>query len=148
MEFLSATAPKWVNETHTLIDLLVEHPKFGSIPFSAGPSDQEEHGRLLFERAIAGEFGPIAEYVAPAVPVVIPQIVSKAQGIAALVEVGLWPSVKAYFSTEATETEQDLFEAITEFHRQSPLLLTLRTRFSLTDEELDNLFILANTKVI
>ena len=88
--------------------------------------------------------------IKPAEPesVYVPQIVTKAQGIAAMIEVGLWSSVKAFFATEASEAEQDLFSAITEFHRQSPLLVSLKARFDLTDDALDNLFILASGKVI
>jgi len=33
------------------IDMEVEHPVFGTIPFTASPDDTEEHGRLLFEDA-------------------------------------------------------------------------------------------------
>ena len=35
------------------------------MPFTATPDDSEAHGRELFERALAGEFGEIAEYVEP-----------------------------------------------------------------------------------
>jgi len=34
------------------------------MPFGAMANDVEEHGRLLYARVIAGEFGPIAPYVA------------------------------------------------------------------------------------
>lgn len=50
------------------IDLVVEHPTHGEIPFTASPTDSEAHGRELYARAMDGEFGPIAPYVAP-VPV-------------------------------------------------------------------------------
>lgn len=49
------------------IDLEIEHPAFGWIPFTASPGDVEAHGRDLFARATAGEFGPVAEFVAPTV---------------------------------------------------------------------------------
>jgi len=35
------------------IDMEVEHPVFGTIPFTASPDDPEEHGRLLFADAKA-----------------------------------------------------------------------------------------------
>ena len=50
------------------IDMLVEHPIFGVIPFTASPDDPEDYGRDLFTRAKAGEFGPIAAYVDPITP--------------------------------------------------------------------------------
>jgi hypothetical protein len=35
------------------------------VPFGASPTYDYEYGRDLFARAVAGEFGPIAEYVEP-----------------------------------------------------------------------------------
>jgi hypothetical protein len=37
------------------------------LPFGATNHDPHDHGRDLFERAEAGEFGPIAAYVAPVI---------------------------------------------------------------------------------
>lgn len=45
--------------------LEINHPVYGWIPFMASPDDCEAHGRELYARAIAGEFGDIAPYVAP-----------------------------------------------------------------------------------
>lgn len=47
------------------IDVEIEHPKFGWLPFTASPDDVEEQGRELFKRAQAGEFGQVAPYVPP-----------------------------------------------------------------------------------
>ena len=43
------------------IDMEVEHPVHGLIPFTASPYDPEEHGRLLFADAKA----TAAPYVEP-----------------------------------------------------------------------------------
>jgi hypothetical protein len=43
------------------IDMEIEHPVHGPIPFTASPDDPEEHGRLLFADAQA----TAAPYVAP-----------------------------------------------------------------------------------
>lgn len=84
----------------------------------------------------------------PADPVVepIPQVVSKAQGIAVMSQVvigdsNLWLKVKAYFDTEADEISRDLFYAIQVFNRQSPMLNNLKGLFGLDDAALDRLFI-------
>lgn len=68
---MHAKDPRYVNAQGTLIDLTLTHPVFGEIPFTASPEDVEEHGRDLFARAVAGEFGPVAEYVAPPEPPVV-----------------------------------------------------------------------------
>jgi hypothetical protein len=59
--------PVWANVEHTLIDCVITTSQFGDeeLPFTADPKDVEPHGRALFERIVAGEFGPIGEYVPP-----------------------------------------------------------------------------------
>ena len=54
----------------TAIDLEIEHPVYGWIPFTASPDDVEQLGRDLYQQAASGTYGPIAPYVAP---VVLPQ---------------------------------------------------------------------------
>lgn len=58
------------------IDVEWNHPDYGWIPFTASPDDVTEYGRELFARVSAGEFGEVAEYVAPPV--------SRAQQVAAI----------------------------------------------------------------
>lgn len=50
------------------IDMEIEHPVYGWIPFTASPDDVEELGRALHAAAIAGELGPVAAYVPPPAP--------------------------------------------------------------------------------
>lgn len=47
------------------IDCEINHPLHGWIPFTASPDDVEPLGPEIYSRAVAGEFGPIAPYVAP-----------------------------------------------------------------------------------
>lgn len=68
---IDAKNPKWVNAEHTLIDVEAkfEHypEEWGYLSFLANPNDVEAHGRDLYQRCVNGEFGTIAEYVAPVV---------------------------------------------------------------------------------
>jgi hypothetical protein len=50
------------------IDMEIEHPAYGWIPFTASPDDTEQMGRELYAQAAAGDFGPVVEYVAPPAP--------------------------------------------------------------------------------
>ena len=50
------------------IDLKIDHPVYGLIPFTASPDDSEEQGRLIYEEAKKGKFGTVAPYVAPPAP--------------------------------------------------------------------------------
>lgn len=59
----TARNPK-VNQVGT-VDLEIDHPAFGWLTFSASPDDVEPHGRDLYARAMAGEFGPVAPWVEP-----------------------------------------------------------------------------------
>ncbi len=59
----------WANAEKTMIDLEINHPVFGWIPFTANPDDVEAHGRELFAMLAAGEAGPVADYVPPPEPV-------------------------------------------------------------------------------
>ena len=50
------------------VDLEINHPQFGWVPFTAAPDDTETYGRELYAQAVAGDFGPVAAYVAPPAP--------------------------------------------------------------------------------
>jgi hypothetical protein len=61
-----AKNPKWVDKAHTSIELIVNFEEIGKdVPFHATPNDTEEHGRDVFARAVANEFGVIAEWTPP-----------------------------------------------------------------------------------
>lgn len=61
-----ANNPKWVDQAHTSIDLTVRFEEIDEdLPFHATPNDTEEHGRDIYTRAVAGEFGVIAEWTPP-----------------------------------------------------------------------------------
>lgn len=69
MQITSARNPIFKSADSQTIDLLVffdsssvEHP------FTASAADSEAHGRDLFARAMAGEFGPVSPFVPPPPP--------------------------------------------------------------------------------
>lgn len=63
---MQAKNPIFADDTNQNIDLIITHPVFGEIPFTASQNDVEETGRDLFVRALAGEFGQVAAFVPPA----------------------------------------------------------------------------------
>ncbi len=66
MIFEYAKNPVWVNEQHTMIDLIVKFKHLNSeVPFTADFNDCEAHGRDIFALATNGEFGEIAPFVPP-----------------------------------------------------------------------------------
>lgn len=62
MKINTATSPQWANADQTAITLTVDFEGVGELPFTATPNDSESHGRDLFARASAGDFGPVAAY--------------------------------------------------------------------------------------
>lgn len=62
MDFKSISNPV-MHPTGILLTVVTQQGETG--PFLATSNDPEAHGRDLFDRAMAGEFGEIAPYVAP-----------------------------------------------------------------------------------
>lgn len=59
-----AKNPIYANQEHTVINLMVKFAEFDEeLPFTAVSDDIHNHGVELFNRAMAGEFGPISDYV-------------------------------------------------------------------------------------
>lgn len=63
-KIIDARSPKWVNAERTPLDMEVHHAEYGWIPSTASPDDPMDYGRVLFQAALDGELGEIAEYVA------------------------------------------------------------------------------------
>lgn len=60
--------PRWLNAEHTLIECEVNfrHVTFEEwTVFCANPNDYMPYSRDIFDRCANGEFGPVAEYIAP-----------------------------------------------------------------------------------
>jgi hypothetical protein len=74
MNFSNVTKPKWANAEKTIIDCVVLFNDIGEeVPFTANPNDCTEHGREIFARCAAGEFGEIGEYVPPPIVKITPE---------------------------------------------------------------------------
>jgi hypothetical protein len=117
----------------------------GEVPFTASPNDPEAHGRELHARALAGEFGPIAAYVAPPPPApVVPQRVEMAQARLALHQAGYLTSVEAAMAA-LPKAAQIEWEFRSHVARQSPLVSAMQGVLTLTDQQVDDLFTLAGT---
>ena len=63
MKLVYAKNSAWSNRSKTFINLVVRFEEIDEeLPFTASSNDVEEHGRDIFTRAVAGEFGSIAEF--------------------------------------------------------------------------------------
>lgn len=65
MKLTNAHTPRWMDASHTCIHLFAQFEHLGDtvIPFTATSYDVEPHGVDAFNRAVAGEFGLIEEFV-------------------------------------------------------------------------------------
>ena len=75
MKIINVTTLQWANAENTLIDCMVLFDHIGeALPFTANPNDSAVHGREIFARCVAGEFGPVAAYVPPPEPEKIQEV--------------------------------------------------------------------------
>nr|WP_319390372.1 hypothetical protein [uncultured Cohaesibacter sp.] len=71
MSYSSVREPRWVDRAHTAIECMVKFDDFvKELPFVANPTDCEAHGREIFAKCVAGEFGAIKEFSAGCQPAV------------------------------------------------------------------------------
>lgn len=64
----SARNPQWANTAQTAINIEVDFDELDEqyVPFTATSYDSMEYGVDIYNRAVAGEFGAIADFVPPA----------------------------------------------------------------------------------
>lgn len=132
---------------HGTVDMEIEHPIFGWIPFTASPDDPEEHGRELYEAVKA----TAAPYVAPPLPTpeearaAMPALTSRQFWLAA-VSIGVTKETVAATVDGLTISDADkawmkveLMEA-TEFERLHPAVVDLAVALNIPPEQLDALW--------
>jgi hypothetical protein len=130
------------------IDLEIDHPQYGWIPFTASPDDPG--GADIYAQAIAGEFGDVAEYVAPPPPPPPPppSVVSMRQARLALLQANLLSRVQAAIESmpEPQRTAALIeWDYSSEVHRHRPFVQGLAGALNLSETDLDNLFTLAGS---
>jgi len=133
------------------IDIELDHPEFGWIPFTASPNDVDnEGGRALFREIVAKEPGHVAPYEGPPLEEIIlnewrqSAVVSTFQAKAMLLQAGYWDDVAA-FMADADPVTRLAWETAREFRRLSPTILEIAEILEITDEQLDDLFRFAAT---
>ncbi len=69
IEILSVRNPQWVNDDHSAINCLIKtNTLCREVSFTASPYDPEPHGREIFAKCVAGEYGVIASSMKSRVP--------------------------------------------------------------------------------
>lgn len=68
MKYTQVTNPQWANAEHTVINCDVNFDDLSEefVPFTANPLDTANPAsKEIFDACVAGEYGPVAEYVPP-----------------------------------------------------------------------------------
>ena len=110
----------------------------------------QDGNRIVADQAFIDAHFPGAELLPEPAPVQtsgVPQSVSRAQGKLALIQAGLWPAAVA-FVEGITDPVQKAYAEVAlndtqEWRRDSPFLAAAAAALSLSDEQLDALFIAA-----
>jgi hypothetical protein len=70
MKYTQVLNPQWANAEHTAINCDVDFDDLNEalVPFTAVASGDYPHSHQIFAECVAGQYGEIAEYVAPVVP--------------------------------------------------------------------------------
>lgn len=78
MKYTQVRNPVWANAEHTLIQCEVDFDDLTEefVPFGAVASGDYAHAHQIFAECVAGNYGPIAEYVPPAPYVPSPEILA------------------------------------------------------------------------
>lgn len=65
MEYTTVSNPQWADSAHTAIAVDVIFPALGGSPvrFNATPNDVMPYGVVIYNDAIAGKYGAIAEHI-------------------------------------------------------------------------------------
>jgi hypothetical protein len=139
---------QWRNPVYAAdgrINVEVNHPTFGWVPFTASPNDVEAHGREIF--AAASE-GPVAPYVPPPAPtpaelLAAERATMRCRRPQARIALGpaMWSQVLAIAADPLTPWALRVWiEDFTELERMSQTTLDLAAALGLTDEQVDDLF--------
>ena len=131
------------------LDMEINHPKYGWIPFHATPDDVEPHGRELYANAIAGEYGEIAPYIAPPEPTAAEVLQAKREA-ATLTPMqfmlnvdaaGMMPAIEAYLAEPTTPNSfKIMWNRASSFERLYPDLVSAATELGITDAQMDAIF--------
>lgn len=118
-----------------------------SLPADAQPITEQQHANLLAAQSAGKVIEPDANGLPIAVDPPPPgpqQVVSRFQARAALHLAGLLTAVESMMADPATDTLARLaWTDAQEFRRTSPTLVAMASALSLTDEQLDQLFVTA-----
>lgn len=159
MKLIEVKNPRWSNAEHTMLDVDATFDSVGTIPFTARPTEGE-FGPSIFAAALDGEYGAIANYIAPPEP--IPDLISRRQFFQQLAAMEMISNADALAAMQRgvipaplqtiidTLPEENQFESqmlivgADSFNRTHPLTETVRLAMQWTEEQRDSFWLEAS----
>ena len=141
MNITNIRNPRYSSASNGTIDVTLELDG-ETVDFTASPNDSTDHGLDIYERAVTGEFGTVAAYVAPAT--LVPAKVSAAQGRITLLGAGLLDTVEALIASSTDRPLKIWYQYATEWERSNTYVNSLANTLGLNTAQVDALFISAS----
>ena len=141
---VSVVNPRWFNPEHTMLvaDVVFEElTELGVLEFSTYADIDTKHGLEIWNKAIAGDYGEIAEYVIP--PEAIPDRVSSRQFSMQLIISGLKDSVDVWIASQ-DELTKCAYEKSSSFVKTDDMMQEGFTALGYTSEQIDQFFLAAS----
>lgn len=124
------------------IDVEIDHPVFGWIPFTASPDDPDQSGRDIFATINLAE---VAAFIEPEpLPPVIPDSVSARQFKLQLLFSDILDEFEAFISTQSRAV-QIAYDNSGSFVRSEPMMQSGFTALGFNDAQIDAFFVAAAT---
>lgn len=139
------------NQRHTahnhLIDMDVLFAEYapGWLPYSAEQGNTEGNGDDLYNRALAGEFGPIAPYVAPEPVIIVPATITKRQACLHLLALELYDDVVALIQSAGMEAAIE-WETTAIIARDNQLMASIQLALGWSGAQVDDFFTAASQR--
>ena len=149
MKFTNIRDLIYVTVDKSRIDLFATCEEFGEIPMTLNLVDTEDihtfvkpdGSEVPLEQYCKTQY--ITPYVEPEpIPEPIPQVITMRQARLQLLEVGLLDGVEALVALD--RKSQIEWEYANEVYRQSPLIESVKGALSLTDKQIDDMFLKAS----
>ena len=148
MKFTNIRDLKYSKADNSTIDLFATCEEFGEIPMTLNLVDTEDLHTFVKPDGTEVPLEQycktleIADYIEPEPIIIIPQVITMRQARLQLLEVGLLDDVEALVALD--RKSQIEWEYANEVYRQSPLIESVKEAMSLTDKQIDDMFIAAS----
>lgn len=146
---ISVSDLRWADESKTMLNckvLFQELSSFGAIPFTAIEDADTQHGLEIWNNATSGEYGKIADFVAPTSEQIrerLPHLTARQLrlGLLSLGKLGDVPAAIAALPSPDKEQAEIEWQYASEFRRLHPLIVQLIPILGLSDDQIDGIWL-------